>query len=127
KKFQFFFLKEIYQTLKLARQEVSLLPAMCGSAYFLFVGAFTQLNIIPFAVQSLDLSDIQGGYLFFLTALGIGTGALIAGKISGRIVELGLVPLGALGISICAFLLDIFSPHLLMVIPIVTALGISGG
>lgn len=127
KKIQFFFLKEIYQTLKLARQEVSLLPAMCGSAYFLFVGAFTQLNIIPFAVQSLQLSDIQGGYLFFLTALGIGTGSLIAGKVSGRIVELGLVPIGALGISICAFLLDAFSINLLFVIPLVTMLGICGG
>lgn len=127
KKFEVFFLREIYQTLKLARQEVSLLPAMCGSAFFLFVGAFTQLNIIPYAVQSLQLSDIQGGYLFFLTALGIGTGALIAGKISGRIVELGLVPFGALGISICAFMLDIFSTHLLIVIPLVTLLGIFGG
>jgi acyl-[acyl-carrier-protein]-phospholipid O-acyltransferase/long-chain-fatty-acid--[acyl-carrier-protein] ligase len=127
KKFQFFFLREIYQTLKLARQEVSLLPAMCGSAFFLFVGAFTQLNIIPFAVQSLNLSDIQGGYLFFLTALGIGMGALIAGKISGRIVELGLVPFGALGISVSAFLLDAFSAHLLVVIPLVTILGIFGG
>lgn len=127
KKFQFFFLKEIYQTLKLARKEVSLLPAMCGSAFFLFVGAFTQLNIIPFAIQSLNLSDIQGGYLFFLTALGIGTGALIAGKISGKIVELGLVPIGALGIAISAFMLDLFSSHLLIVIPLVTLLGVFGG
>ena len=127
KKFQFFFLKEIYQTLKLARQEISLLPAMFGSAFFLFVGAFMQLNIIPFAVQSLHLSDIQGGYLFFLTALGIGTGALIAGKISGKIVELALVPIGALGISICAFMLDIYSSQLLFVIPLVTFLGVFGG
>ncbi len=109
KKFHPFFLREIYRTLKIARQEISLLPAILGAAYFLFVGAFTQLNIIPFTVQSLQLSDVEGGYLFFLTALGIGIGALIAGKISGRIVELGLVPFGALGISICAFFLDIFS------------------
>lgn len=127
KKFQFFFLKEIYQTLSQARQEISLLPAIMGSAYFLFVGAFMQLNIIPFAIQSLNLSDIQGGYLFFLTALGIGTGALIAGKISGRIVELGLVPFGALGIAVCAFLLDGFSSNLWFVIPLVTFLGVFGG
>lgn len=127
KKFQFFFLKQIYQTLKQAHQYVSLLPAMLGAAFFLFIGAFTQLNIIPFAVESLGLSDIQGGYLFFLTALGIGTGALIAGKISGRIVELGLVPFGALGIAICAFLLDVFSSNLWAVIPLVTLLGVFGG
>lgn len=127
KKFQFFFLREIYQTLKLAKQEVSLLPAMFGSAYFLFVGAFTQMNIIPFAVQSLGLSDIQGGYLFFLTALGIGTGSLIAGKLSGRIVELGLVPIGAFGITISAFMLDAFSTHLFFVICFVTLIGVFGG
>lgn len=127
KKFQFFFIKQIFQTLKQARQEPSLLPAMMGSAFFLFLGAFMQLNIIPFAIQLLKLSDIEGGYLFFLTALGIGSGALISGKISGRIVELGLVPIGAFGIAICAFLLDIFATHLFAVIPLVTLLGIFGG
>ena len=127
KKPQFFFLREIYQTLKQARQEVSLLPAILGSSYFLFVGAFMQLNIIPFAINILELSDIQGGYLFFLTALGIGTGSLLAGKISGRIVELGLVPFGALGIAICAFLLDFFSGNILAVIVLVTLLGVFGG
>lgn len=127
KKFQFFFWREIYQTLRSAHREISLLPAVLGSSFFLFVGAFMQLNIIPFAVQSLHLSDIQGGYLFFLTAVGIGGGALLAGKISGRIVELGLVPLGVLGISICAFLLDSLSSHLGAVIVLVTALGVFGG
>jgi acyl-[acyl-carrier-protein]-phospholipid O-acyltransferase/long-chain-fatty-acid--[acyl-carrier-protein] ligase len=126
-KIQVFFLRQIYETLKLARQEVSLLPAMFGSAFFLFVGAFVQLNIIPFAVQSLGLSDIEGGYLFFLTALGIGTGALIAGKISGKIVELGLVPLGALGITICAFGMDLFSNNIWAAIPCITLLGVFGG
>lgn len=127
KKFKFFFIREIYHTLKTATQYVSLLPAMMGSAFFLFVGAFTQLNIIPFAVQELNLSDVEGGYLFFLTALGIGTGALLAAKISGRIVELGLVPIGAFGISICSFLLDASSSHLWLVIPLVTILGVFGG
>ncbi len=59
--------------------------------------------------------------------MGIGTGALIAGKVSGRIVELGLVPLGAIGISICAFLLDAFSTHLFAVIPLMIFIGIFGG
>lgn len=127
RKIQFFFLREIYQTLKEARQYTSLLPAMLGGAYFLFVGSFAQLNIIPFAVQSLHLSDIQGGYLFFLTALGIGTGALIAGKISGKIVELGLVPFGALGIALCSFILAIFHSHLIVVLITVTLLGVCGG
>lgn len=127
KKPRFFFLRDIFNSLKIAKNEISLLPAVLGSAYFLFIGAFAQLNMIPFAVQSLHLSDIEGGYLFFLTAIGIGTGSLIAGKISGRIVELGLVPIGALGISICCFLLNIFSDQFLYVVILVTILGLFGG
>lgn len=127
KKFKIFFLGEIYHSLRIASKHISLLPAVLGAAFFLFVGAFTQLNVIPFAVESLHLTDTEGGYLFFLTALGIGLGALTAGKISGRIVELGLVPIGALGITICFFLLNAFPNNLWGVIPLVTLLGFSGG
>lgn len=126
-KIQLFFLKDIYNSLKIAKQHVSLLPAVLGAAFFLFQGAFAQLNMIPFAVQSLHLSDIQGGYLFFLTALGIGIGALLAGKISGRIVELGLVPLGGIGVFTCFFLLDALDSHLFLIIPLVILLGLFGG
>lgn len=127
KKLDVLFLKEIYKTLALARTVPSLLPAMLGSAYFLFLGAFIQLNIIPFAVHSLNLSDVQGGYLFLLTALGIGTGSVLAGKISGRTVELGLVPVAGLGITIGLFLLDFFSGNLFAVVGFVVAIGVLGG
>ncbi len=127
KRFNVFFLGEIFSTLKLATHYPSLLTSIVGSAFFLFLGAYVQLNVIPFAMQSLDLSDVQGGYLFLLTALGIGTGSILAGKISGRIVELGLVPLAAIGVAICCFLLDAFSHSLYVVIPLVILLGLFGG
>ncbi len=127
KKLHMMFLREIYNSLKIASQETSLLPAVFGSSYFLFLGAFVQLNMIPFAVQSLHLTDIQGGYLFLLTALGIGTGSILAGKISGKIVELGLIPFGGLGIVISCYMIDLFSSHLLAVIPLVITLGMFGG
>lgn len=118
---------EIINTLKFAKNFPSLLACILGSAFFLFVGAFIQLNIIPFAVESLQLSDVQGGYLFLLTALGIGTGSLIAGKISGKTVELGLVPIGLIGITIGLFFIDFLSNSLVAVIPLVVALGMFGG
>lgn len=127
KGFNVMFLKEIFQTLKLTTQVPSLLMCSLGSAFFLFLGAFAQLNIIPFAVQSLNLSDVQGGYLFLLTAIGIGMGSLLAGKISGKSVELGLVPLAALGVGISSYMLDFFSSNLLAVIALVVILGMFGG
>lgn len=126
-RFNIRFLGEIYKTFQLARTVPSLHLAMLGSAYFLFLAAFIQLNIIPFAVESLHLSDVQGGYLFLLTALGIGTGSFIAGKISGKTVELGLVPVAAFGIAVGLFLLDFFSNQLVTVIPLVIFLGVLGG
>ena len=127
KKFDMRFLNEIFGTLKLASQHPSLLMAVCGSAFFLFLGAFVQLNMIPFATHSLHLTDIQGGYLFLLTALGIGTGSVIAGKISGKMVELGLVPVAALGVAITCFLIDLFSDSLMWVMPLVVIVGFFGG
>ena len=82
KKVNIFFLYEIYQIMKLSYKRKHLMPAIFGSAFFLFVGGFIQLNTIPFAIQSLNLSDVGGGYLFLSTAIGIASGSLIAGKVS---------------------------------------------
>jgi len=127
KKFTPLFYEEIYQSLCLAKKEPSLLLAMVGSAFFLFLAAFVQLNMIPFAVQSLGLTDIQGGYLFILTAVGIGLGSILSGKISGDHVELGLVPIACIGITIILYLLDLHSHQISIVIPLVMGLGLLGG
>lgn len=127
KKFTTHILSDVYVSLKLASQQPSLLITIFGSAFFLFLGAFVQLNMIPFAVECLHLSDVQGGYLFLLTAIGIGTGSLIAGKISGRTVELGLVPIAGIGVAISCYALDFFSDRLFFVVPLVMLLGMFGG
>lgn len=127
KPFNPMFISEILASLGIASRDPSLIMAVLGSSFFLFLGAFVQLNIIPFAMESLHLTDIQGGYLFLLTAIGIGLGALIAGKISGKIVELGLVPVACFGISIGCYLLDLFSDHLLIVMPLLVIVGLFGG
>jgi len=127
KRFNVFFMTEISQTLKKTLKIPSLFTAIMGSAFFLFIGAYGQLNMIPYAVNTLHLTDIQGGYLFLVMALGIGVGSLLSGKISGETVELGLVPVAGLGICGSSFLLDFLSDHVLIVIPIIFLLGVLGG
>jgi len=127
KKINLFFIREIYQTLKYTRTIPHLLLAIFGSAYFLMVGGFTQLNIIPFALQSLNLSEVAGGYLFLATALGIALGSLAAGRISRKRIELGLSCLAGLGIAIFFILTAIFSTHLYAVIFCLLFIGILGG
>ena len=127
KKLNAHFLNEIYKSLQFASTEPSLLSAVFGTAFFMFLASFIQLNIIPFAVESLGLTDVEGGYLFLLTAVGIGSGCFIAGKISGKTAELALVPLAGMGITVGLFLLDYFSQNLIPVIFIILFLGILGG
>lgn len=121
------FITELVKALRIIRQEPSLLSAVIGSAFFLFIGSFLQLNMIPFAMKNLHLTDVQGGYLFLLTAFGIGIGSLLAGKLSGRTVEFGLVPIGGIGISVCCFLIDYYSDSLMHEVALIFTVGIFGG
>ena len=127
KKVNPFFLYEVYQALKFSWTIPHLLPTILGSAFFLFIGAFTQLNIIPFAMQALNLSEVGGGYLFLPTAVGIAIGAVLAGQVSKDRVEPGMSCICGLSIGILFLLLWIFATHLTIVFIILTLLGIFGG
>jgi acyl-[acyl-carrier-protein]-phospholipid O-acyltransferase/long-chain-fatty-acid--[acyl-carrier-protein] ligase len=127
KRINLLFVREILRTLVACRKTSHLLPAIFGSAYFLFIGAFAQLNIIPFALQSLHLSEIAGGYLFLATALGIALGAYLAGKASRRRIEIGLSCLAGWLIASFLLLLALFSGSLGAVIALLVLLGFCGG
>lgn len=120
-------LYDVYKCLRLAKHHNRLFSAILGGSFFLFLGAYVQLNIIPFAIESLQLSDVQGGYLFLLTALGIGIGSLLAGKISGKQVELGITPIAGLGMSLCCFYLYLYEQDLKFVMCLMMLVGFFGG
>jgi len=121
------FIVEIYRILKRTRARRYLLTTVIFGSYFLFVGAYTQLNIIPFALQSLNLTDVDGGYLFLMCAIGIGLGSFLAGRLSSKDIELGFVPLSTLGIAFCFLGLYFFESHLVAVIIFLVMLGLFGG
>lgn len=127
KKINPLFLYEIYQTTKAAWKVPYLIPAMFGSSFFLLIGAFTQLNIIPFAIQSLHLSEVGGGYLFLATAVGIAIGAVLAGQISKDKIEPGISCIAGFFIPIFFFTLYLFSSSLICTIISLGFLGIVGG
>lgn len=83
-------------------REVRALPpvwnATVGSAYFWFVAALFQMALVGAAKGS------EAARLQIVIALAIGAGGFLAGRISRDNVELGLVPLGALGIVAGSFL-----------------------
>jgi acyl-[acyl-carrier-protein]-phospholipid O-acyltransferase / long-chain-fatty-acid--[acyl-carrier-protein] ligase len=127
KKINPFFLYEIFKTLKRSSYRRHLFSSILGSAYFLFLGGYVQLNIIPFAIQSLNLSALGGGFLFSTTAIGIAIGAIIAGKISKGKVEPAISCISGFCLSIMLFLLFVFAKFLIAVVIILIVLGIFGG
>lgn len=127
KSINFLFIREIYRTLVSSRHQKHLLVAIFGSAYFLFIGAFTQLNIIPFSIEALHLSEVSGGYLFLSTALGIALGSFVAGRISKKQIELGMPCLAGLGISALFLFLPVISHQLISVISCLVGIGFLGG
>ncbi len=121
------FITVIINTLRNAKKKRYLVTTLVFGAYFLFMGSYTQLNIIPYALQSLHLSEVYGGYLFLMTAIGIGLGAFLAGQFSGKEVELGFVPLAAIGVALAFFALAFFDTHFYVIAPFLIILGIFGG
>lgn len=110
KKFSWNPFADVFRTLKLTLPNRSIGAPMAGLAFFWFLGAIVQGALPVHARQilfdGLSNADIElrTSILMAIVALGIGVGSLLGGRLSGRKVELGLVPFGALGTSI--FLID---------------------
>ncbi len=100
-----FIYKELSDTFKDTNKVTNLSLIIWGYAYFLFMGAFIQMNIVPFSIERLGLSAEAGGYFFFFAAIGIGIGSLIASKLTPN---LKFLPIKLVGISLGCFLFKIF-------------------
>ena len=85
------------------------------------------MALILLGKKVLGLDDVRVGLLQTFMALGIGVGSLAAGRLSGDKVELGLVPLGALGIGLSALFLVLAMPAYAAIATALLTLGFSGG
>lgn len=69
---------------------------MLGISWFWFIGALFQLALVLEGSEILHAGETRAGLLFTALAIGIGLGSVVAGRISGDHIELGLVPAGSL-------------------------------
>ena len=96
------FLGEVWRETRKIRKDRVLWLAVLGNTYFWFLGALLQLIIVLYGKTVLHLGDKQNTYLQAALAIGIGLGSVAAGYLSGGKIEYGLIPLGALGITVFA-------------------------
>ena len=81
--------------------------AVAGLALFGAVSALFQQTLIIYGQEALGLSVEKSPMLFPLAAIGIGIGALLTGRYSKHTIEIGLIPVGALGIMASALALSV--------------------
>ena len=99
-------LRESWRIWQLTRRQPAVRNAVLGVSWFWFVGTVLTAQL-PVYAQA-NLGGAQSLYIFALAlfSVGVGIGSMSCEALSGRTVEIGLVPLGAFGIS--AFLLDLY-------------------
>jgi acyl-[acyl-carrier-protein]-phospholipid O-acyltransferase / long-chain-fatty-acid--[acyl-carrier-protein] ligase len=110
KKFVLNPLAEIWGGTKRLYTDRPLWLTVMGISYFWFLGAFLQMVLPLFGKEILQLGDTQIGLLWTFAAVGIGIGSLAAGRLSGDKIELGLVPLGSVGMGAFSVLLFFSQP-----------------
>lgn len=99
-----------------------------GISYFWLLGAFMQGAIPLLGKNVMGLSDTTTAILGTFLALGIGFGSLWAGRLSGDRVELGLVPVGSIGMGIFSMFLFALCRHSFYgTFAVLALLGLSGG
>ncbi|MEM1091190.1 MAG: MFS transporter [Pseudomonadota bacterium] len=89
-----------------ARENLVVFRSILGVSWFWFFGSVMLAQLPPLVRDVLGGNESVAILVFTLFSLGIGTGSILCDKLSARRVEIGLVPLGAFGLS--AFGLDLY-------------------
>ena len=96
----------LVETYRITRANRAIFLSVLAISWFWFFGA-AMLSILPsYTKEVLGAGERVNTFFLALFCVGIGVGSLACERLSGRRVELGLVPLGSIGISV--FALDLF-------------------
>jgi 1-acyl-sn-glycerol-3-phosphate acyltransferase len=97
---------ESLKALRLARKQPAVRNSVLGVSWFWFVGTVLTAQLPTYAELHLGGGSTLYLFCFVLFSVGTGLGSLLCEKLSRRTVEIGLVPLGAFGMT--AFCVDLY-------------------
>jgi acyl-[acyl-carrier-protein]-phospholipid O-acyltransferase / long-chain-fatty-acid--[acyl-carrier-protein] ligase len=127
KKFVINPLAEIWDGTKRLYTDRPLWLTVMGISYFWFLGALLQMVLPLFGKEILRLGETRIGLLWTFAAVGIGIGSLAAGRLSGDKIELGLVPLGSVGMGAFSVLLFLSQPSFDLAAVCLVLIGFAAG
>ena len=97
---------ETYRNLKFLNENRVVLNSVLGISWFWFFGATFLVQIPSYSQNVLGGDENLMSTLLALFIVGISTGSLLCERLSGKQVEIGLVPFGAIGLTL--FGLDLY-------------------
>ena len=93
---------ETWRNLKLAHGNLVVFRSLLGISWMWFFGAVFLSQFPSLAKEVLHGNEQVASLLLVVFSIGIGAGSLLCEMLSRRHVEIGLVPLGAIGMSVFA-------------------------
>ncbi|WP_334187002.1 MFS transporter, partial [Noviherbaspirillum sp.] len=97
---------ETWRNLKMAHGDLVVFRSLLGISWMWFFGAVFLSQFPSFARDVLHGDEQVASLLLVVFSIGIGTGSLLCEVLSRRHVEIGLVPMGAIGMSV--FAIDLY-------------------
>ena len=96
-----------FQVLKYAREDRAIFLSVMAISWFWFLGASYLTQFPNFAKEVLHGDSSVVTMLLALFSIGIGIGSMLCERLSGHKVEIGIVPIGSLGLTL--FGIDLYS------------------
>ncbi|MDP3514599.1 MAG: MFS transporter, partial [Sulfuritalea sp.] len=103
-------LTETWRNINFARENQTVFLSIMGISWFWLFGALFLAQFPAYTKNVLGGSETAVTLLLATFTFGIGIGSLLCEKLSARRVELGLVPLGSIGMTLFALDLALASP-----------------
>ena len=125
--FRFNFLAEVAGDFRRISNERSILLVIAAITYFWFVAAAVQNNILVYSKEMMKVDEASVGIMLAALSIGIGLGSGLAGKLSGEMIEFGLVPLGAIIMSAFLFVLQFSYASFSLTCAALFMIGLAGG
>ncbi|MEZ8517070.1 MFS transporter [Vibrio cyclitrophicus] len=98
-------------TLTIAKKDRPTFQALMSISWFWFLGAAYLTQFPNFTKLHLNGTESSVAFLLALFSVGIAIGSLACDKLSNHRIEIGIVPIGSLGISIFGLLMAISIPE----------------
>jgi 1-acyl-sn-glycerol-3-phosphate acyltransferase len=104
-KFNWNFIAESGRVLKLAAQQRAVFNSILGISWFWFFGGVVTAQLPNYTRLYLGGGASVEILVLALFSIGVGIGSLLCERLSGHKIEIGLVPLGAFGMTLFGILL----------------------